>query len=608
MKRKINTLLAALLLLFTVEASAEVTVTKSHTLSLLDSSKYAEDFTHFEYANPNAPIGGTFTRAMYGTFDSFNTFAPKGVVFRGMGYIYDTLMTSSYDEALTYYGLIAESVEYPSDYTWVIFHLNKNAKWHDGKPITAEDVVYSFNKITEVNPILKDYYKLVKKAEIINKHTVKFSFDTENVSKELPFLMGQLTIIPKHYWETRDLSKSTLEIPLGNGPYKIKSFDAGKRVVIERVPDYWAKDLPVNVGQNVINNIVFEYFRDTTVAFEAFKAGHFDFIADGPGARWQKGYTGKYFDMGLIVKQEIMDEGIEGIGGFVFNTSKTPFDDIDVRKALTFAYDYEWINKNINFNMEKRYDSYFSSSEFAMNKSPEPEIVEIIKSVNPNASKELLEGEFVFPKTDGTGNNRANLMKSVELFKQAGYNIKDGKMTDKNGTPLSFEILTSSKTIESELLNFQEALKRIGVEMNIRFVDSSQYVKRVRDREYMMIYTMFRQSESPGNEQRGMWHSTAAADKGSRNYAMINDPAVDKVVEKLIVAKDRKELIKYTKVLDRLLLNGWYIIPSGYADRYRIAYWDKFGMPEVMPTRGIAISTWWIVPEKAEKIAKELNK
>ncbi len=608
MKRKINIILSALLLLFAVEVSAEVTVTKSHTISLVGESTYPADFKHFKYANPDAPKGGDMKRALYGTYDSFNSFAPKGVVFRGLGDIYDTLMTPSYDEPLTYYSLIADTVEYPSDYSWVIFNLNKDAKWHDGKPITAEDVVYSFEKITEVNPITRDYYKLVLKAEMLDTHRVKFTFDTKQLSKELPVLMGQLTIIPKHYWETRDLSKSTLEIPLGSGPYKIKSFEAGKRAVVERVADYWGKDLPVNKGQNNFDTITYEYFRDTTVAFEAFKAGHFDFHADSPGARWQKGYTGKYFDMGLIVRKEILDEGIEGIGGFVFNTSKTPLNNIDVRKALIYAYDYEWINKNIYFDMEKRYDSYFTSSEFATNKAPSAEIVEAIKSVKPDASGELIAGDIVFPKTDGTGNNRANLMKSVELLKKAGYNIKDGKMVDASGKQLSIEILTSSKTIESELLNFQKALERIGVEMFIRFVDSSQYVKRVRDREYMMIFTMFRQSDSPGNEQRSMWHSEAAADKGSRNYAMISDPAIDKAVEKLIVAKDRAELVKYTKVLDRLLLNGWYMIPAGYADRYRIAYWDKFGMPEIMPTRGISLSTWWVVPEKAEKIAKELNK
>lgn len=610
MIKLLNAFVVVALLLVSTDATAKEVVTKSHSMSLIDSHKYEAGFTHFEYANPNAPKGGTFKRAMFGTFDSFNQFAPKGMSYQGLiyGNIYDSLMVSAYDEALTMYGLLAESVEYPEDNSWVIFNINKKAKWHDGKSITAEDVEYSFEKIIEVNPILKDYYKLVEKVEVLGTHRVKFTFNKEELSKELPFLVGQLTIIPKHYWETRDLSKSTLEPPLGSGPYKMKSFEAGKNIILERVDNYWGADVPVNKGHYNFDTLIYEYFRDSTVAFEAFKTGHYDFTAESAGARWQKGYTGKYFDMGLIKKEEIPHSNSQGMMGFAFNTSVKPFDNPLVRKAINYAYDFEWVNKNIYYDMEQRYDSYFTNTEMAVPSVPSIETQALIKELKPNATATDLTEPLILPKSDGTGNNRANLMEAVKLLEQAGYSLKNGKMVDKDGKPLQLEIITSSKVIESELLNFQKALQRIGIDFYIRYMDSSQYVKRVRDRDYMMIYIAFRQSDSPGNEQRGMWHSTAAAESGSRNYAMISDPAIDKAVEKIVTAKNRPELIAYTKVLDRLLQIGWYIIPAGYTDRYRIAYWDKFDKPAKKADRGIVLSTWWSVPEKAKKIETELKK
>ncbi|MCD8568511.1 MAG: extracellular solute-binding protein [Geovibrio sp.] len=597
-----NRLLLLMLALCLFFSQAEAGVTKTHGFSLTDGLKYGADFRHFEFVNPKAPKGGTLRRAMYGTYDSFNPFAPKGISIKATGYLHDSLMTSSADESLSYYGLIAETMEYPDDYSWVIFNLRPEAKWSDGTSLTADDVVFSFEKITEASPFYRNYYNLITKAEALGKHRVKFHFAKEETSRELPLIAGQLSIIPKHFWQTRDLSKSSLEIPPVSGAYRIISYEVGKRVTFGRVRDYWGEKLPVNVGQNNFDTIVFEYFRDQTVAFEAFKAGHFDFTAESSGRRWYRGYTGKYFDMGLIRKEEIPHKNPQGMKGIVFNTALKPLDNILVRKALNYAYDYDWINKNIYFDQDKRHDSFFSNSELACGAVPAADVAAVIKQVKPDAGDELLRAQFRFPSTDGSGNNRENLKTAVQLFEQAGYRIVNGKMTGKDGKPLYLEITTSSKTIEKELMTFKKALERIGIDFYIRYMDSTQFVDKVRAKDYMMIYTAVKQSESPGNEQRNMWHSEAADEAGSRNYSRIKDPAVDRLVDMIINAKDRKSLVTYSKALDRVLLNGWYFIPSGYSDRYRIAYWDKFGKPEKMPEYSFGFGSWWIEPEKEKKI------
>ncbi len=585
-------------------------IIRTHALTLIDEPKYGPGFKHFDYVNPDAPKGGTFRRAIPGTFDSLNQFAPKGMPIRPfiMGYMYDTLMTSSEDQLSTYYGLIAESVEYPTDYSWVIFHLRKNARWHDGKPITADDVVFSFNKLKEVSPSYKNYYNLIEKAVAVDPYTVKFEFNKDETSRELPMIAGQLTVLPKHYWQSRDLSKSTLEIPLCSGPYKITSLEQGRQVTLELVDNYWGKDLPVNKGQNNFRKLTFEFFRDQTVLFEAFKAGQFDFMADGSGIRWNRGYTGKYFDMGLIKREEVPNKIGTGMSGILMNTSIKPLDNILVRQALAYVYDFEWINRNLYFDQQVRHDSYFSNSELACGAVPSPEVQAVLRAVKPDADKALLTEPYRLPSTDGTGNNRDNLMKAVKLFEQAGYKLSKNKMIGPDGKQLRIEITTASKTVENELLTFQKSLGRIGIDFFIRYLDSPQYVDKVRNKEYMMLYSGTHGTVSPGNEQRSLWHSAAADEVGSGNNARVKDPAVDKLVEMIIAAPDRKSLVIYTKALDRLLLSGWYYIPTGYSNKYRIAYWDKFVKPDVSPAYTIGFSSWWIDIEKEKKINAIVNK
>ena len=587
----------------------KIEVIKTHAISLTDIIKYDKDFKHFEYADPNAKKGGTFRRAMYGTFDSFNPFAIKGMAIKATGYMYDSLLVPSLDEPGTYYGLIAETIEYPTDYSYAIFHLRKNAVWHDKKALTADDVVFSFNAIKNVSPFYKKYYELIEKAEKIDKYTVKFIFKAGEASKELPLIAGQLTIIPKHYWKNRDLSVATLEIPLGSGPYKIKSYEPGKTVTFERVKNYWAENTSVGRGMDNFDLLIFEYFRDQTVAFEAFKAGQFDFIAEGSGKRWHRGYTGKFFDRGFIKKEEIHNKNSQGMTGLFFNIQKYPLNIKKVREALVYAFDYEWINKNIYFSEYLRHDSYFSNSELNGKSIPNKDVANIIKEVigteNKEYLNELLNTEFKFPKVIN-GNKRENLNIAFKLLKEAGFNLKNGKMIDKKGNQMEIVLPLQSKAIENELMPFKQALEKLGVKFSILYLDSSQYVQKIRNKDYMLVYARQRQSESPGNEQRAMWGSASADDKASRNYPLIKNKAVDILVEKIVYAKTRKELIDLTQSLDKILLHEWLVIPFGYSDRFRIAYWDKFIKPAIPAEYNVSISSWSIDPKKEEKINKEV--
>ena len=601
MSRLIMFLLFSYFVIF-AESVYSSDITRTHGISLTGSLKYSEDFQHFDYTDKNAKKGGTLRRAIIGTYDTFNTFALKGIPFRSSGSIYDTLLKSSLDESVSYYGLLAESLEYPDDYSWVQFNLNKKARWNDSVPLTSDDVLFTFNTLVKNSPFHRNYYKAVVDVKIIDKHTIKFIFNKSGLNKELPLILGQMVVLPKHYWKSKDISKSTLEPPLGSGPYKIKSFVAGKNVVLVAADDYWGKDLPVNIGQNNFETIAFEYFRDQTVAFEAFKAGHFDFISEGSGKRWYHGYKGRYFDMGLIKKEEISHKNPTGMMGIILNTSVKPFDNILVREALTYAYDYEWINKNIYYGNDIRHTSYFSNSELAVENIPSKEVVEIIKRVKPDVSDKVLYKKFELPKTDATGNNRSNLMKSVTLFEEGGYTIKNGKMVDSSDKPLQLEIVLISKALEKDILSFKKSLERIGIELHIRYIDSTQYVEKVRNKDYMMIYTRIKQSDSPGNEQRNMWSSDVASEKGSRNYAKIKDTAIDQLIDLIVEESSRAKLENYVKALDRLLLTGYYTIPAGYSDRYRIAYFDKFSKPSNPPAYGLGFNTWWIDSDKEKEI------
>ena len=564
-----------------------------HGLDLYDQLKYRPDFTHFDYVNPDAPKRGTLRRAAIGTFDTFNDFIIKGVSAAGIGLVYDTLMASAEDEPFSEYGLIAEKVELPEDRTWVIFHLNPKARFHDGQPVTADDVVYTFNLLLKKGqPMYRRYYAEVTGVEALDSRRVKFSFKNGSNS-ELPLIVGQLVVLPKHFWEKHDFSKADLTIPLGSGPYRVKSFKPGNRVVYERVRDYWGKDLPVNKGRYNFDTISYDYYRDTTVSLEAFKAGEYDFRMEYVAKNWATLYTGPPFADGRIIKKEIPHKIPQGMQGFVYNTRRPIFKDRRVREALIYAFDFEWSNKNLFYGQYTRTSSYFSNSDLAAKGPPSPAELKLLKPFADRLPPGVFKDSYHLPTTDGRGDIRANLRRAARLLREAGWTIKNRRLVNAEGKPFTFEILLNQPAFERVVLPFKKNLARLGIEARIRLVDTAQYLNRIRQFDFDMVVWNFGQSLSPGNEQRYYWGSAAADTPGSRNLAGVKDPVVDALIEKIVHARTRQELVVAVKALDRVLQWGFYVLPHWHLSSFRIAYWDKFLQPEIHPLYGLGLMTWW---------------
>jgi len=578
-----------------------------HGVAMHGEPKYGPDFKHFDYVNPNAPKGGTIKRSVdRGTFNTFNPYTLKGDPAAGLGLIYESLMTSPQDEAFTEYGLVAESIELPKDRSWVIFNLRKEARWHDGKPITVEDVIWSLDTLrTKGRPFFRFYYKDVTKAEKIGERRVKFTFgDTKN--RELPLIIGQLPILPKHYWDERDFEATTLEPPLGSGPYKIKSFIDGRNIVYERVKDYWGANLPVNVGRHNADILQFEYYRDATVALEAFKAGEYDFRVENTSKVWATGYESPAFKDGLYKMQEVRHQSPTGMQGFVFNTRKDLFKDPVVRQALAYAFDFEWTNKNLFYGQYARTNSFFSNSELASRDLPSPEELEILNPLKDQIPPEVFTSTYTPPTNDGSGRIRKQLREARKLLQQAGWIVKDGKLVNAKGEQFKFEILLVSPAFERIVLPFARNLKRLGIDASVRTVDTAQYRRRLDGYDFDMVVSTFGQSLSPGNEQRAFWGSDAAERRGSRNLMGIKNPAIDKLIDLIISAPDRKSLIIRTRALDRVLLWNHFVIPQWHLRDFRVAFWDKFGRPPETPKYGLAFDAWWVDKDKAAALSSKL--
>ncbi|PIE43000.1 MAG: hypothetical protein CSA50_07610 [Gammaproteobacteria bacterium] len=561
-------------------------------------TKYTADFKHFDYVNPDAPKGGTVklgTVGRGGGYDSFNPFIVKGISAAGVHYVYDTLTQQAMDEAFTEYGHIAKKIEIPEDRSWVVFHLNPKAKFHDGHPVTAEDIAFSFNTLVKHGqPFYAAYYNDVDHIEILDKHRIKFVFKT-NQNKELPLILGQLSVLPKHYWQDKDFTKTSLEPPLGSGPYKIKSFQPGRSVTYERVKDYWARNLPTSIGMYNFDEIVYEYYLDNTVALEAFKSGEFDFRRENSSKNWATAYIGDAFDNGTLLKEEIKHENPTGMQAFIFNTRKPVFSDPVVRQALGYAFDFEWTNKNLFYGAYSRTTSYFSNSELAASGLPAGEELAILKKYQDQLPAELFTTPFTVPTTRGDGNIRHNLRTAIELLRQAGWSIKNNRMVNRQtGQRLAFEILLISKDFERVVQPFVQNLKKIGVAVTIRLVDASQYVNRIRNFDFDCIVYTIPQSNSPGNEQIGYWHSSKADVPGSRNIIGVTSPVVDKLIQLVINAKDREQLIQRTRALDRVLLWGHYVIPQWHNRSYRIAHKKELKRPKTAPKYRLGFDTWWL--------------
>lgn len=576
----------------------------THGVAMHGDPLYPADFTHFAYVDPDAPKGGTLAMAAIGTFDSLNPYILKGNAATGAALVYETLTTQSNDEAFSEYGLLAQSIEMPEDRSWVAFTLRPEARWQDGRPVTVDDVVFSFDILKEKGaPFFRAYYANVVKAGPAGERRVKFTFDGTS-NRELPLILGQMPVLPKHYWEGREFDRSTLEPPLGSGPYRVKSVDAGRSLVLERVKDYWGADIPVNRGRNNFDEIRYDYYRDPNVALEAFKAGQSDLRVESSSRFWATGYDGPALQKGLIVKLEIPTEGGNGMQAFVFNTRRAKFADPRVRRALDYAFDFEWTNKNLFYGQYARTNSYFSNSELAAEGLPGPDELKLLEPYRDRLPKQVFEQVYQSPTTDGSGNNRDNLREAVALLKEAGYEVKGGKLVNTaTGEPLTFEIMIDQGGLFERIVGpFAKNLERLGIGVTVRGVDDAQYQKRQDDFDFDMVIGTFPQSLSPGNEQRDFWGSQSADVPGSRNLIGIKDPIVDELIGKIITADSREALIAACRALDRVLLWNHYVIPQWHNRVTRIAYWDKLQHPATWPRYGVDLFAWWSDPAAVAKI------
>ena len=570
--------------------------TPVHGMALHGAPKYAADFQHLDYVNPDAPKGGIMRMSALGSFDSLNPYIVKGVPASGLGMIYESLLQQTDDEPFTAYGLLAETIEVPQDRSWIIFNLRPQAKWHDGKPVTADDVVWTFNTLTtEGQPFYKAYYHNVKSVEAVSSTKVKFTFDMAN-NLELPLIVGQMPVLPKHYYPdgTHKFAETTLTPPLGSGPYKVGKVSPGRTIEYDRVTDWWGKDLPINKGRYNFDKIAYEYFADSNVLLEAFFADQFDFRQENTAKLWATAYTAPAVKDGRIVKKTIEHELPQGFQGFIYNIRRPVFKDRAVREALAYAFDFEWSNKVMAYDSYKRTRSYFSNSEMAATGTPTGRELEILEVYRDKLPAEVFTTEYNPPKTDGSGNARANLKKAADILEAAGWKVGADGIRAKDGVKLQFEFIDNNPQFERWVMPFVKNLERIGVKANYRVVDPAQYQNRINSYDFDMTINVFGQSNSPGNEQREFWGSAVADTPGSRNLIGINDPVVDALIDQIVSAPSREELVVRTKALDRVLQWGFYAVPNWHMPAWRIAYWDRYGQPAKNPEFGLpVVETWW---------------
>jgi microcin C transport system substrate-binding protein len=575
-----------------------------HGLSLFGDLKYPANFQHFDYANPDAPKGGVVKFAAIGTFNTLNPFQLVGNKEGSEGQIFDTLMTPADDEPASSYGLVAQTVEVAPDKSSVIYTLRPEAKFQDGSKITPDDVVWTFDTLrTKAHPRYKLYYADVLKAEKIGDNAVKFTFRTGD-NRELPSIVGEMPVLSKAYWSKIDFGKPLQEPPLGSGPYKIASFEMGRSITYQRNPNYWGKDLAVNRGRFNFDTMRYDYYRDPSIALEAFKAGQFDIRVENVSKNWAVGYDSPALSAGLIKKELIPNQVPQGMQGFAFNTRKALFQDPKVRDALTYLFDFEWTNKNLFYGAYTRSRSYFSNSELAATGAPSADELKLLEPLKGQVPDEVFTKQYDPPKTDGSGDIRDNLRAALKLLGEAGWSLKSGKMVNAKGEPLQFEFLLSQDQADFQrvVLPFSQNLKRIGIDMAVRSVDPAQYENRMQSFDYDMTIIVIGESLSPGNEQREYWTSATADEKGGQNYMGIKNKAIDALVDDVINAKDRAGLVTATHALDRVLSWGHYVVPNWHFPYFRVASWDKFARPKVSPPYALALDTWWITPQRAQDV------
>jgi microcin C transport system substrate-binding protein len=583
-----------------------------HGLSLFGEPQYPEGFRHFAYVNPSAPKGGTVRQIAFGTYDNFNLVVAgvKGSLAGGLDLILDTLMAPALDEVSTEYGLLAEAVSYPADFSSVTYRLRAEAKWHDGMPVTPDDVIFSLEAFKKNSPQLAAYYRHVVKAEKSGARDITFTFDAPG-NRELPQIVGQLNVLPKHWWEgtdksgrKRDVAATTLEPPLGCGAYKIKEFVSGRSIAYERIKDYWGRALNVNVGRDNFDEIRYEYFRDTTVALEAFKADQVDWRSENSAKNWATAYDFPAVRDKRVILEEFPIRNVGVMQAFVFNTRRPRFQDPRVRRAFNLAFDFEEMNKQIFFGQYKRIASFFEGTELASSGLPQGQEKEILETVRDKVPAELFTKEYTNPVSGNPEAVRANLREAVRLLREAGYEVRDRRLVEaKTGEPFTVEFLVDDPNSERFALFYKPSLERLGMLMTVRTVDDAQYENRLRRWDFDMITASWGQSLSPGNEQRGYWGSQSADIVGSRNLVGIKNAGIDALIDRVIYAKDRDELVAATKALDRVLLWNFYVVPQWTYGKVRSARWDRFGRPDPLPKYGLSAfpAVWWWDAERAAK-------
>jgi microcin C transport system substrate-binding protein len=584
-----------------------------HGLSTFGDLKYPADFKHFDYVNPNAPKGGTVRLRDVGTFDNLNPFIIKGVKLRGMGAIaqnlpYDSLMTSAADEADAMYGLVAKSVEIDPDRQWVEFVLRPEARFHDGSPMTTADLVYSFNTLkTEGTPAYRINLKDVETITASGLHKIRYDFRQGAVTRDLPAFVAGLPILSKAWYEKVPFNKTTLTPPLTSGPYRIGRVDQGRSLVYERVADYWAKDLAVNVGRYNFDKLQFDFYRDRTVALQAFKSGEYDFREEFTSKSWATGYKFPAVDKGWVVKESVPNLAPASRQYFVLNLRREKFQDIRVREAFGLAFDFAWTNKNLFYGLYSRTLSLYQNTDMAARELPTKEEQKLLKSIKGKIPSAIRTSVYQ-PPGEGQG-LRKNLRRAKKRLSQGNWKIVDGKLTDPKGKALEIEILTYSPVFERILAPIIKNLKRLGILATIRIVDTAQYTYRMQTFDFDVTTAAFGTSATPGISERNFWSSTSAKQDGSVNYSGLADPVIDELLNRIESAPDRASLTLAARTLDRVLLANHYIIPEWYNASHNLAYWDKFDRPKVKPKYALGfMDTWWIDPARAQALKDKMQK
>ncbi|MFI8415907.1 extracellular solute-binding protein [Serratia sp. NPDC078593] len=576
------------------------TLNESYAFALLGEPKYSANFNHYDYVNPAAPKGGNVRLAAIGTYDNFNRYASRGVPGQRTGELYDSLFTSSEDEPASYYPLIAESARYPQNMRWMELDINPRARFHDGSPITAADVAFTFKKfMTEGVPQFRSIYKGVT-VKAISRLTVRIELPAPDREQLLGLL--SLPILPASFWQHHPLNEPLSTPPLSSGPYKISGYRLGQYITYQRVPDYWAANLPVNRGRFNFDTLRYDYYLDDKVALEAFKAGAYDFRAESSPKSWATQYQGGNFARHYIVKHDETNEAAQNARWLAFNIHRPQFADRRIREAITLAFDFDWMNKALFYGAYQRANSYFQNTPYAAKGYPDTSELTLLAPLKDKVPPEVFSQIYQPPGSDGSGSDRQNLLKATQLLKDAGWQVKDQRLVNsQTGQPFVFELLLLSGSNFQYVLPFQHNLNRLGITLKIREVDASQYTRRVRNRDFDMVSTVYPAMPFPSTSLQVYW-DTAYLDS-TYNTPGVSDPAVDALIKKIMQNQgDEQALIPLGRALDRVLTWNYYMLPMWYSNHDRYAFWDKFSQPAIRPTYSIGLNTWWFDVNKAGRL------